>query len=152
MSRTGNAYNIHFRTVYILYTLSIQNTVYTIQYTFCVPGMARIAHCYTLPNNIHFSQKQLPRKTKTRLVIIECAGYIFWQLLFMRGIVIVSPLQILPDQHKHKAQFKRKTVYVNPRTFHDKATCNSSGDYCSLYNQKEILIITNDFSWCTFDV
>ena len=26
-----------------------------------------------------FSQKQLPRKMKSRLVIIECAGYIFWQ-------------------------------------------------------------------------
>ena len=29
---------------------------------------------------LYFSQKQLPRKLKTRLVIIECAGYIFWQL------------------------------------------------------------------------
>ena len=29
---------------------------------------------------INFSSKQLPRKMKTRLVIIECAGYIFWQL------------------------------------------------------------------------
>ena len=29
---------------------------------------------------LHFSQKQLPRKMKLRLVIIVCAGYIFWQL------------------------------------------------------------------------
>ena len=26
------------------------------------------------------SQKQLPRKMKSRLVNIMCAGYIFWQL------------------------------------------------------------------------
>ena len=30
-----------------------------------------------------FSQKQLPRKMKSRLVILECAGYILWQL-FLR--------------------------------------------------------------------
>ena len=30
--------------------------------------------------NIYLSQKQLPRKTKSRLVITEYAGYIFWQL------------------------------------------------------------------------
>ena len=29
---------------------------------------------------IFFSQKQLTRKMNSRLVIIECAGYIFWQL------------------------------------------------------------------------
>ena len=29
---------------------------------------------------LYFSQKQLPRKMMSRLVIIECAGYIFWQL------------------------------------------------------------------------
>ena len=28
----------------------------------------------------HNSQKQLPSKLKLRLVIIECAGYIIWQL------------------------------------------------------------------------
>ena len=28
---------------------------------------------------IYFPQKQLPRKMKTRLVITECTGYIFWQ-------------------------------------------------------------------------
>ena len=28
---------------------------------------------------LYFSQKQLPRETKTRLVITKCAGYIFWQ-------------------------------------------------------------------------
>ena len=29
---------------------------------------------------LYFSQKQLPRRMKTRLVIIMCAGYNFWQL------------------------------------------------------------------------
>ena len=29
---------------------------------------------------VFFSQKQLPRKMKSRLVIIVCAGYTFWQL------------------------------------------------------------------------
>ena len=29
---------------------------------------------------IYVSQKQVPRKMKTRLVIIECAGYTLWQL------------------------------------------------------------------------
>ena len=37
-----------------------------------------IAKCSTLQNP-HFSQKQLPRKVKLRLVIIECAGNIFQQ-------------------------------------------------------------------------
>ena len=32
------------------------------------------------PPLVYFSQKQPPRKLKTRLVIIECAGHIFWQL------------------------------------------------------------------------
>ena len=32
------------------------------------------------PSKVYFSQKQLPRKMKLRLVIIDCAGYIFWQL------------------------------------------------------------------------
>ena len=32
---------------------------------------------------LYFSQKQLPREMESRLVIIECAGYIFWQL-FLR--------------------------------------------------------------------
>ena len=29
-------------------------------------------------------QKQLPRKMKSRLVIEECAGYIFWQIFLRR--------------------------------------------------------------------
>ena len=36
---------------------------------------------------IYFSQKQLPCKIKLRLVIVECAGYIFWQLFFTATIV-----------------------------------------------------------------
>ena len=36
---------------------------------------------------LFFSQKQLPRKMKSRLVIIECADYIFWQL-FLRLLYI----------------------------------------------------------------
>ena len=28
---------------------------------------------------LYISQKQLPRKMKMRLLIIECAGYILWQ-------------------------------------------------------------------------
>ena len=34
--------------------------------------------------HIHISQKQLPRKMNTRLVIIECAGYNFRQLFLWR--------------------------------------------------------------------
>ena len=35
---------------------------------------------------IYFPQKQLPRKMKSRLVIIECAGCILWQF-FVATIV-----------------------------------------------------------------
>ena len=40
----------------------------------------------TLPDFIllYFSQKQLPRKMKSRLLIIKCAGYISWQLFLRR--------------------------------------------------------------------
>ena len=34
----------------------------------------------TAGNIIYFSQKQLPRELKLRLVITEYTGYIFWQL------------------------------------------------------------------------
>ena len=33
---------------------------------------------------LYFSQKQLPGKMKSRLVILECAGYIFWPLFLQR--------------------------------------------------------------------
>ena len=33
---------------------------------------------------LFFSQRQLPHKMKSRLVMIECAGYIFWQLFVQR--------------------------------------------------------------------
>ena len=33
---------------------------------------------------LHFSQKQLSRIMKSRLVITNCAGYIFWQLFLRR--------------------------------------------------------------------
>ena len=39
-------------------------------------------------DQLYFSQKQLPRKMKSRLVITECAGYIFWQLFFAATIVV----------------------------------------------------------------
>ena len=44
---------------------------------------------YSSVNQVHlyFSQKQLPRKMKSRLVIIACAGYILWQL-FLRRLYI----------------------------------------------------------------
>ena len=38
---------------------------------------------------LYFSQKQLPRKMKSRLVITKCAGYIFWQLILRRLIIPV---------------------------------------------------------------
>ena len=36
-------------------------------------------------SSLYLSQKQLPRKMKSRLVIIEYAGYIFW-LLFLQQL------------------------------------------------------------------
>ena len=33
---------------------------------------------------LYFTQKQLPRKMKSRLVIMKGAGYIFWQLFLRR--------------------------------------------------------------------
>ena len=33
---------------------------------------------------LYDSQKQLPHKVKVRLIIIECAGYIFWQSFVRR--------------------------------------------------------------------
>ena len=38
---------------------------------------------------LHLLQKQLPRKVKSRLVIIQCAGYIFWQL-FLCSVCLLS--------------------------------------------------------------
>ena len=40
-------------------------------------GKTFLPHCHM---QLLFSQKQLPHKMKTRLVIIKCAGGIFWQL------------------------------------------------------------------------
>ena len=37
---------------------------------------------------ICFSQRQLPRKMKSCLVIIVCAGYIFWQLFLWRIYIL----------------------------------------------------------------
>ena len=34
--------------------------------------------------HLYFSQKQLLREMEPRLVILECAGYIFWQLFLWR--------------------------------------------------------------------
>ena len=36
---------------------------------------------HSMVGMLYFSQKQLPCKMKSRLVIIKCADYIFWQLL-----------------------------------------------------------------------
>ena len=41
---------------------------------------------------IYFSQKQLPREMESRLVIIVCAGYIFWQLFLLRLQLYLSLL------------------------------------------------------------
>ena len=42
---------------------------------------------------LYSSQKQLPRKMKSRLVIIECAGYIFGQsFLGTLGVIIIVTL------------------------------------------------------------
>ena len=43
-----------------------------------------IVYLITVLLLLYISQKQLPRKMKSRLVIIECAGYIFWQLFLWR--------------------------------------------------------------------
>ena len=40
-------------------------------------------------SDVTFSQNQLPHKMTSRLVIVECAGYIFW-LLFLQRIEIVK--------------------------------------------------------------
>ena len=45
-----------------------------------VPLLSRAVVNLSWYDNIYFSQKQLPRKMKSRLVIIDCAGYNFWQL------------------------------------------------------------------------
>ena len=42
--------------------------------------LVNLWHGYRSILYIYFSQKQLPRKTKPRLVVINCAGYVFWQL------------------------------------------------------------------------
>ena len=41
---------------------------------------------------LYVSQKQLPRKMKTRLVIIECAGYTLWQ--FFSVSLSFSPISV----------------------------------------------------------
>ena len=39
---------------------------------------------------VYFSQKQLPREMEPRLVIIVCAGYIFWQLCLRQLYIIAN--------------------------------------------------------------
>ena len=41
-------------------------------------GVTDNSGCYAF--YLYFSQKQLPREMESRLVIVVCAGYTFWQL------------------------------------------------------------------------
>ena len=54
---------------------------------------------------LHFSQKQLPREMESRLVIIMCAGYIFWQL-FLRRLYIFLSSVTNASQRKGRAFLK----------------------------------------------
>ena len=70
---------------YIIQILS--NLLYTLYFSSVVTLL--ISTCKKDPQctpylHLYLSQKQLPRKMKTRLVIIECAGYTFSQLFFWR--------------------------------------------------------------------
>ena len=40
-------------------------------------------------NKLYFSQKQMPREMEPRLVILECAGYILWQLFMWRLYIYI---------------------------------------------------------------
>ena len=56
---------------------------------------------FTADTNImilHFSQKQLPREMESRLIIIECAGYIFCRL-FMRLLYFILIIIIYVYTH-----------------------------------------------------
>ena len=48
------------------------------------PGLIITGQAYKYIGKVYFSQKQLPRKMKSCLLIIECAGYINWQLFLWR--------------------------------------------------------------------
>ena len=55
--------------------------------------VSHIRSRYDCIPDTYFSQKQLPFEMKSRLVIIECTGYIFWQL-FLRQLYLI--IIILP--------------------------------------------------------
>ena len=62
--------------------------VYIYLHRFFIYILKFSVHSYVIEHHClepYFSQKQLPRKMTSHLVIIECAGYIFW-LLFKRRI------------------------------------------------------------------
>ena len=69
-------YSIQYTVCTVHYTVySIQYTVYTVQYTVCtvcVKDMFALGYILLT--------KQMPRKMKSRFVVTECAGYVFWQL------------------------------------------------------------------------
>ena len=43
-----------------------------------------------IATKIYLSQKQLPREMESRLIIIVCAGYIFWQLFLRQKYTTVA--------------------------------------------------------------
>ena len=63
----------------LLPLLMIQKSEFSLRLPNISPTLYLIYSFY-----IHFSQKQLPREVKSRLVIMECTGYIFWQLFLRR--------------------------------------------------------------------
>ena len=58
---------------------------------------------------LYFSQKQLPRKMKSRFVITTCAGYIFKQL-FLRRLYTWN-LKAFPPDLSCKSEMRNRALY-----------------------------------------
>ena len=61
--------------------------------TLSLPISLSLSPSFSLPLHLYFSQKQLPREMQPRLVIINCAGYIFRH--FSLHFYITSSLPIV---------------------------------------------------------
>ena len=82
-------------TACIQFSPRIHSTVYNVRCltstTACIQFSPRIHSTLYI---LYFSQKQLPRKRKPRLVIIDCAGYVFSQL-FLWEVYTTGPLELV---------------------------------------------------------
>ena len=61
----------------------------------------------------YFSQKQLPRKMKSRLVITKYTGYILWQMFFAATVNIILRHQTAYMKRAPLRVLGKKTVRIS---------------------------------------